>query len=305
MNIKAHHGFFSVLLIFLVIFLLFIYWLAPFRDEIISGSTGNTNFSVSENFFEEMQFYPLMRFAESQLSYKIYPECDLKKQQEMLRAFEILEKETILSFYKVSDNEDITIYCSDRHRFEENYFIAGEGGPTKVIMTNKFNVIFHGKIVLIKNSNCQMPIVALHELLHVLGFKHSENPNNIMFNISNCKQTLGEDIPIYINELYSVKNLPDIKLENVSAIIKSRYLNANMSVINQGLKDAPPSKLIIYADKELIKEIEISELEIGKGTFFMISNVWIPVRNFNEIIFEIVTNFEELEKRNNKIILTI
>ena len=57
----------------------------------------------------------------------------------------------------------------------EGKFIAGEGGPTNITVSGKYNVITHGSILLIRESRCSIPTIAIHELLHVLGFKHSNN----------------------------------------------------------------------------------------------------------------------------------
>ena len=77
---------------------------------------------------------------------------------------------------------------------DDDLFIAGEGGPTSITNTSLYNVILKGKILLYKKSECEEPIVELHELLHVFGFDHSQDPNNIMFNLSSCNQEISQDI---------------------------------------------------------------------------------------------------------------
>ena len=120
----------------------------------------------------------------------------------------------------------------------ENYFVAGEGGPTNISSTNDFNVITHGQVLLLRDSDCPTPNVATHELLHALGFAHSTNPNNVMYPVTNCDQTIGQDIPELINTLYSTPSYSDLSFANASAIIHGRYLDTNISISNNGLNDS-------------------------------------------------------------------
>jgi len=150
--------------------------------------------------------------------------------------------------------------------------------------------------LLIRDSNCENPNIALHELLHALGFDHSENSNNIMYPISKCKQTIGDDIFMLINELYLTPSLPDLAFENVSAVMRGKYLDVNMSINNDGLKDSMESKIFIYADDKLVKEIELEALKIGYGRIISLSNLFVKQINVNSLDFFIDYNFSELEK---------
>ncbi|MBU4056240.1 MAG: matrixin family metalloprotease [Proteobacteria bacterium] len=251
-----------------------------------------------------MQFYKNMRFPDSKISYKI-DECPLQKKNNMERTFEILSNLTILEFYSTNTNEEISITCDENNKIEEGLFIAGEGGPINITQTQIFNVIHHGKILLIKDSKCPSPNIAIHELLHVLGFEHSENPDNIMYPVSECEQIIGEDQISLINHLYSTPSYPDLVFENVSAIMHGTYLNADISIRNDGLKNSEKFKIIIYADKKIIKEIEVEALRIGYGTQIKLTNIWIKQLNVNELEFVIEYPFNELEKKNNKKILEL
>jgi hypothetical protein len=184
-------------------------------------------------------------------------------------------------------------------------FIAGEGGPTNITKGKDLNVIFQGTILLIRDSKCSEPNVALHELFHVLGFNHSENSNNIMYYVSKCRQEISDDMVDLINELYSIPSYADLSFEDVSANMNGKYLNTNFTIRNYGLKDTTSSKLKIYADGKEIKSIDIHPLEIGYGRSISLSNVFISQLNVNELEFLIETSFPELDKENNKIILEI
>jgi hypothetical protein len=222
----------------------------------------------------------------------------------MQRAFDILENKTILDFYSVLKEEEISVTCDSNTKMEGNLFIAGEGGPTNVTLAGDFYVITHGTILLIRDSKCSNPNIAIHELLHTLGFEHSENRKNIMYPISNCEQEIGEDTIALINEIYKIPSKPDLICENVSAEINGRYLDASFNVKNNGLKDSMQSELVIYGDDEIIDKIEIGSLKIGYGNEIKLQNLWVQ-RDIKELEFVINYNFEELKKNNNRIRLKI
>jgi hypothetical protein len=289
----------SSIFVIISILLLSVYWFIPSNTINFNVSKGNYNFSLIAS-DTDMQFYENMRFPEEMISYKIN-NCALQKKNDMERAFEILNNKTILKFYRVDLNPEIFVTCENKNKLKGGLFIAGEGGPTNITKINDFNVIFNGKILLIRNSNCATPQVALHELLHVLGFDHSANKNNIMYNISNCRQTISEDMIDLINKLYSIESLPDLTFESISATRNKIYLDVNISVKNNGLKDSENFKINIYADKKFIKEFQIDKLNIGHGTTITLSNLFIPKFKVNELQFEIEYLLKELNKNNNKI----
>jgi len=292
----------SVLFFLLAVGLLMFYWFLPGGIDFGSRS-GNSNFSV-EYASEEMQFYKNMRFSTPSISYNIL-DCPLQKENEMAYAFEILDNLTLLSFYPVQSDEEISVTCQSENRMEGGLFIAGEGGPTNITDSGEFSVIHKGKILLIRDSRCERPNVALHELFHVLGFKHSLNKKNIMYNISKCSQTIGEDIPELLNNLYSYPTYPDLVFENVSAKIESRFLYTNISVRNNGLAVAGEGEIIIYVDEKQITSVDLEPLDIGYGRMIILGKVFISPLVVESLEFEIKYDGEELEKENNKIKLNI
>ncbi|MFH1801483.1 MAG: matrixin family metalloprotease [archaeon] len=294
----------SLFFVLAVVILLTIYLFAPFGKFEFYVFDENSNFSIGNLSSEKMQFYPNMRYPYPSISYKIY-DCPLQKKNEMESAFSILAEKTILDFYSADSNEEISVTCDSKSRSEGGLFIAGEGGPSEIIGTSLFNVILHGKILLIRESNCGFPNIAMHELLHVLGFEHSSNKNNIMYNITNCRQTLGDDIPESINTLYSVASLPDLSFENVSASISGRYLDINLSVKNNGLKIAEEGKILIYADEDRVKEFNLEKLNIGYGLSVEMKNIFVSKFSVSEVKMVVENNFAELDKENNEIILKI
>jgi len=108
-----------------------------------------------------------------------------------------------------------------------------------------------------------------------------------------------------INELYSFPSYADLSFENVSAFMHGRYLDTNISVRNHGLKDSENTKIMIYADDKFVEEIDLEHLEIGYGRTIILRNIWVSKLDVAELEFFIDSNFNELEKNNNRIILNV
>jgi hypothetical protein len=297
-------GFKSIIVLISVFILisLLVFYFIPYNSLYFSMQSQDTNFSQENN---AMQYYPNMRFPSNELSYKIF-NCTLQKENDMQYAFEIVSNITPLKFNPVLNDEEISVTCEEKERYDEDgLFIAGEGGPTNITSAKNFNVITKGEILLLKPSDCPKPNVAIHELLHVFGFKHSDNPNNIMYSVTNCDQTLSKDVLHLLNELYSIPSYPDLILENVSGILKGRFLSINFSVINGGLQTAKESKAVIYIEDKIVDEIELPVLKIGQGRFIYTKNIWVPQTNVKELTFVINSNFNEITKENNNATLII
>lgn len=285
----------------LFLILLLVFYFTPLKEINFATDEVNTNFSIEG---DSMQFYPNLRFPSSDISYKIEG-CSLQRQNDMEYAFNLMGNLTSLKFYPISNNEEISIGCEDKPRIEEHYFIAGEGGPTNITVSGNFNVITHGEILLLRESKCPKPNVGLHELLHVLGFEHSTNPQNILYNITNCEQRIGDDVVDLINELYLTPSLPDLLFVNASAIMSGRFLTINMTVLNGGLKDSDDFKINIYISEKSAKEFDFMPLEIGTGRIIYSENIFISQLNVDEIELSIDSSFDEVDKTNNKIKLKI
>ena len=297
----------EILLVFLVVVLvglLALYWFYPVDGFHNVVGFGNSNFSIDSAGMNSMQFYENMRYPEKEISYRIDSSCTLQKKDDAERAFDIIENKTVLTFYSVNTNEEIHIACDDKNLVQGGLFVAGEGGPTNITKAGSFNVITHGEVLLIKDSKCPNPNVAIHEILHSLGFDHSANANNIMYNISNCKQEIGEQIPFVVETLYSLPAQPDLTFEDVVYEMNNRYMNINMSVRNNGFKRANPSEIIIYVDNSEIKRIDLQSLNIGEGMKMMLVNLLLKQITIDEIKFEISYSGEELDKENNIVILS-
>ena len=297
---------FSFVFIVFAISSIFFYF-SPFETSEFVPQFDNTpknyNFSSSGN--ENAQFYDNMRYPDKRISYRIDDSCNIQRKADMESAFGKIEDLTTVDFYPVIEKEEISVFCEDKIKVEENFFIAGEGGPTNITRTENFNVISHGGILLLKNSDCENPNVAIHELLHAMGFSHSTNKNNIMFEVSKCGQTIGDDTINLINEIYSVESKADLSFENISAKMNGRYLDVNASMRNNGLADAGNSTMTVYADGKKLKEVEVGEMKIGYGVTINMGNIFVSDMSVNEVKISINSSFDELDKKNNEAILNI
>jgi hypothetical protein len=297
--------FLSLVFIIFVLLLLLFYWFIPFGTSEFSVKLADSNSNITSPTAQAVQFYPNMRYSDLRISYKISDDCTLQKKNDMNKAFGILSGASVLNFYPVVSGEQISVNCQSKSVLDEGLFIAGEGGPVNISRAGKYNVIFNGKILLIRGSSCPDPNIALHELLHALGFDHVDDRDNIMYSVSNCGQTLGQEIPKMINELYSAPSHPDLAIENVSAVMRGRYLDLNMSIRNNGLNDAGAANIIISADGDSIKEINLDALEIGYGRSIILKNIWTKKINVDQLELFIDSSFSELSKDNNRVVLEI
>jgi len=250
-------------------------------------------------------FYPNIRFKDRKISYFIDKSCDESKTHDARLAFNLLENETILNFEEKLNGE-IKVSCSEEESVpQEGFFVAGEGGPNSIINASNFYVINNGTILLYRDNKCKTPIVGIHEILHVLGFKHSLNKKSIMYEISSCNQRLSSEVVDVINEVYTYPKLPDLTIRDATATKTGRKLEFKVEIFNAGLDFSLDAKIGIFADGELINEYDLGELEIGSGKIITVSNLRIP-GDVEEISFKVDSEnkiFEINEENNDKVLI--
>ena len=229
----------------------------------------------------------------------------------MRKAFQIFqEKMEVISFYEVINKEtaDILIFCTDNFiELEENLFTAGEGGPTKIMNTTNFKIIQEGKIILYENSHCERPVVEIHELCHVFGFNHTSNSNEIMYPISNCDQKITSKMIDTIKRLYSIKPLPDATISEIIAVKKGKYLDFNITILNEGLTRIEDISLTLIANEKIIETINLDYINVGYIKTLSTMNIRLPSMNIETIdfILDYESKIEELNEENNVIQMTI
>ncbi|MBX4196068.1 matrixin family metalloprotease [Candidatus Pacearchaeota archaeon] len=261
--------------------------------------------SSSPDISKGLQFYPNMRYRDSTISYSIDAACDASKRQSAVDSFSLLSEKTSLRFVSSSPAE-IRILCSQLapEPTEQGHFVAGEGGPSEIINTSSYSVIFKGKVALYRSERCESPHIALHEILHALGFDHIDDSHSIMYPITDCDQELDQSIIKEINRLYSVPSEADLGIEHVNANTTGRYLNFDIAIGNFGLQDASGVRLVVYAGDEIAREFELYELPIGTRKFLNVQNVRIP-RDPGVLTFSVQSTDHELSYENNNATLTL
>jgi hypothetical protein len=299
---------FIIMLLALLGVALYLLWINlpqdPVELKILDNGIEEDEPPVQANYESSKQFYENMRFSDKIISYRIEPACGAKKSDEVSEAFAILGSESVLTFFPTSDNPQIRIFCSEvePEPDEEGFFVAGEGGPTRVINTSLYSVILDGKVSFFREEKCDKPNVALHEILHVLGFDHNDNPDSILFPTLDCDQTIDQSIIDDINVLYSVDSAVDLKIENIEASKAGKYLSFEINVLNQGLKDVSGAGLKVYADNKFIQEFDLNDIDIGTTKILTVENLKIA-RSSKKVSFVVdeENKIKEIIEDNNEI----
>jgi len=300
----------SILLMALFVVLVFglYFFFINIHGEKLQYKEYSYNFS-NENLSNYSQFYPNMRYKYSNISYRISDACDSAKKIEAENALFILSNKTRLTFYPDSSSPQINILCTniEQSKTKEGYLIAGEGGPSKVIPVGNYYLILEGKVSLYRTEKCQSPQVAVHEILHALGFDHNKNPGSIMYPITTCEQTIDDYIINDIDIIYRLEPHPDLVIEYLSNVsIDKGLMDFNISVANRGLDDAKNATLLLLnTDNSTIKEFSLGGINVGVKKTLIINNLKVP-SGLKKAIFEVEVGGDEkeLEYDNNLVELT-
>ena len=253
-------------------------------------------------------FLKNLRFNHNDISYSIDSFCSDVRRDAMVEAFGLFEWMTKdVSFYAVDGEADIDMECSDNFvMLGRGLFAAGEGGPSRIINTSRFKLIEKGRIFLYNDPRCDYPIVELHELGHVFGFAHSEDPSNIMYNVSRCEQRMTADMIELIDALYEIEALADIRISNLSATGRGKYLDFNLTVLNDGLLDADDVELTIVSDGLVAEVFDVGDIDVGFGRTLCVVNLRLSSKNFDSVDFYVDKDdvIREFDERNNVVRMT-
>ena len=259
----------------------------------------------------ESESFDIIEYGHNVISFNIDSGCETDHREAMLRALGIFQDEMeIIRFVEIDsvDTADIKISCPDKRiELGESLFAAGEGGPSEIINTSFFKTIKEGKIYLYESPKCEYPVVELHELLHVFGFDHSDNPRSIMYNTSRCDQRITPDMVELIKNLYSIEPLPELVITEISAVKKGKYLDFNITVTNEGLLAVNNVSLKVYGDDKFAEEVWLGDIEIGYGRPLRAANIKLSSTKVQEVEFIVdeENSIEEFDKENNLVSMTV
>ncbi|MEM3074959.1 MAG: CARDB domain-containing protein [Candidatus Pacearchaeota archaeon] len=295
----------SLFLVFIVLFIsaFIFYEFFPREEKLFVGveenNTGIIGENVTEDFPDGALFYPNLRFPQRIISFHIEENCNENRANLIRKAFEILDNETILNFIEM-EKGNIEVTCGEKETPQEEYFIAGEGGPISIINASNYYVITNGTVLLYRDNKCPIPIVGIHEILHVLGFKHSLNKKSIMYEISDCNQKITKEIVDIINNNYKTETLPDLIIKKASAVKYGNRLYFEVEVFNAGLSSAINSTVGIFADGKELAKYDVESLDIGSGRVIIVSNLR-SSGEIKEILFfaDILNQVYEIDEGNN------
>jgi len=311
-NLRGGTGVFVLLIILLLLagilaIIYIVYQNIPGAPVILKPIVLKAPVIEKKAYAEVKQFYPNMKFNHNSISYFIDTACNDKKKQRMREAFDMFARLVKnVSFYEVFENQnpDIEVSCSEQEEEEtRDYFIAGEGGAKEIVPTERYNVISQGIILLYKDVSgfleCDWANVELHELTHVFGFDHSENPNSLMYEyLENCEQELDKLITDELNLLYSEENLADLYFEDLNVIKKRKYLDFNLTVKNSGVINAQNVIFGVFDNDELVDSFDLKdedgEIKYGAGIIISIENL--KLNNINSDNIEFIIDYDNLIK---------
>lgn len=273
------------------------------QDFIIIYQEESVPEDIGQSYEGRLQFYPKMRFNHLPITYYIELSCDEEREDNMLAALSVLTEKAGISFKESGPKADIFVACSEKSK-EEGMFIAGEGGPTKIINTSLYNIIEKGNVIFFHSLDCKKGNynVELHELLHVFGFEHSTNQYSVMYNTTHCNQKITQDIIDELINLYKVEPLPDLYFEEVKAKKQGFYLDIDFQVKNQGLILAKNVSVSIFDNEknEKIKDFNIGDLDYGASKILSAQNIKATLSvDELRIVIDSSNQIRELEKRNN------
>lgn len=238
-----------------------------------------------------VQFYPNMRYPNNTITYSIESACSPSKIEDIKQALDLLSQNTSLRFFYEKDGQ-IKYLCSqlEPNPEQRGHFVAGEGGPDKIINTSIFAVILAGKVSLYRAEKCDTPNIAIHETLHALGFDHIQDSSDIMYPVTDCNKHLKKTTINAINKLYSYASEPDLGIDYVAANQTGNYLNFHITITNHGLAASRKSNLTLYSDSKSLKTFDLGALDIGTKKFLDVQNMNLGSDKINTVSFIVAPN---------------
>ena len=104
-----------------------------------------------------------------------------------------------------------------------------------------------------------------------------------------------------IDALYEIEPLADVWISNLSAVKRGRYLDFNLTVLNEGLLDASNIELSIVVGRDVVEVLDIGEIDIGFGRTIRVENLRLPSKDYEAVDYYIDREnlIREFDEGNN------
>ena len=216
------------------------------------------------------------------------------------------ETDGTISFIETGDEEnaDITIEWARRLDDVGSIKTVGEGGPV-VVNTGLFNLTVAGKITLVPgDASCKNVNIGMHELGHVLGLDHTDDPEDVMYPFESCSVKISAVAIQTIKELYEVQPNPDLLFVNATATRSGAIVNLETVIKNQGILNSTNTSILLKVDDTEIEGIPLRPIPPGGSLIFR--QAFRIYKKFDIMTLAIDPDglIEELDKSNNQITLS-
>ncbi len=253
--------------------------------------------------------YPNLRWEKMPVLVKIDSStCNPSRANDIRYAMSLWEEKSGAVSFKEAEDYQVWVNCTSdtESRKDEGFIITkvGEGGPTKILPTEYFNLSISGYAKIVSTTkDCIKPVRILHELGHVLGLDHVNDSRSILYPYEDCQQDFTPEIVQTLKELYKVSALPDLYFVNASAKNFGSYLNISFVVKNGGILSSAPTKIKIRSNTTDIQDYALDSIEPGRGLSVLLANV--RAGKISDIVLTIdqENSIKEYDEENNVVVL--
>ncbi len=209
------------------------------------------------------------------------------------------EQETggIIRFKEVPSAAEAQVLVHWADKLEGEHTL-GLGGPT-VVDTGRYNVTVKGEVTLASmDTFCLNTVVALHELGHVLGFDHPDDPASFLYRTADCDQGFTPQVAEALRELYKDPARAELELTGANVSASGRFLTANLTVLNSGLVGSAETGIELSAERR-VAFVDLPALD--PGTLYRIQLTAGTPASLEGLVVRLDANstVDELDEGNN------